>query len=204
MPWPGKRSPKKGHHTNPYKINFRREGFQGRLYHHSIRVLTSQRITFATHMFQLLSWNSRGINSLLKVRTLHILRDISILCLQETKLKCIGSFLPKKLWPHCSSLCWASIDSTRNSGGIMTLQDAKKISVSNIYKGDRWIEINWSILGTGIDCSIYNVYLHIETASETLTSYNSPIPSQTSPPLPQLWGTSMKCCIQRKEKIALS
>lgn len=67
----------------------------------------------------------------------------------------------------------------------MTLWDSKKISVSSIVKGDRWIGTICTILHSGVDCCIYNVYLHTESSlrSTDFTQLSLSLLSLSSPAL---------------------
>ena len=116
-------------------------------------------LVFNFVFMKLLSWNTRGINSLRKMKILYqnIKRtNPAIVFLQETK--CQAKFIQEcrsKIWDRCESM---GIDSKDFSRGLCILWDSTWVSLSDMQGTHNSISANFKVLCFPISRLIMNVY----------------------------------------------
>ena len=108
---------------------------------------------------KLLSWNTRGINSLRKMKILcqKIKKsNLAIVFLQETK--CQANFIQEhksKIRTRCESM---GIDSKGFSKGLCILWDLSWVSLSDFQGTRNSISVNFKVVGFPISGLLRNVY----------------------------------------------
>ena len=81
---------------------------------------------------KILSWNTRGINSLRQMKLLHkniTMTNLAIVFLQETK--CLANYIQDrmgKIWERCESM---GVDSRGFFGGLCIIWDPSQVSLTN-------------------------------------------------------------------------
>ena len=110
-------------------------------------------------LMKILSWNTRGINSLRKMKILFqkIKRsNPAIVFLQETK--CQANFIQEsrsKIWARCESM---GIYSKGFSGGLCILWDPSQVSLSDFQGTLNSISAIFKVVGFPISGLLTNVY----------------------------------------------
>ena len=110
---------------------------------------------------KLLSWNSRGINSLKKIKILCQkikMTNLAIVFLQETK--CLANYIQDHrgiFWARCESM---GIDLRGFSGGLCILWDPTRASLSDFQGTHNLISANFKVvcfLITGLITDFYGL-----------------------------------------------
>ena len=85
---------------------------------------------------KVISWNTRGILNKSKQLALKGVLKLTYpdVLIQETKQETIDNSLIKALWSS-KDIGWDYIESNGRSGGMLTMWDESKISVSKVIKG---------------------------------------------------------------------
>jgi len=127
---------------------------------------------------KVLSYNARGLGGGEKrVEVRRLVQDKSpfVLCIQETKLSSVDDFCVKTLW-GANSYGYSYQPSVGASGGLITMWDSTRINVWSSASFDHVLVSIGTIILTGEDVVIVNVYAPCETVAKNimwgrLTSY---------------------------------
>ena len=110
-------------------------------------------------LMKILSWNTRGINSLRKMKILHKMIKMTnptIVFLQETK--CLANYIQEirgKIWAICESM---GINARGFCGGLCILWDPTRVSLFEFQGTHNSISTNFKVVGLPISGLITNVY----------------------------------------------